>query len=95
MRRLSSAFAAFDAVRRERTQWFVRSSRDGCDLYEWANEEIGMDPQKCHEDIKTRSHKIWYFDIEGMLCELNMNMSVEEQLWSNRIEAVVWMKSCL
>ena len=69
---LSSAFATFDAVRRERTQWFVGSSRDVCDVYEWANKEIGVDPQKCYEDIKTRSHKIWYFDIEGMLREVEV-----------------------
>lgn len=30
----------------------------------------GEGPQKWYEDIKTRSHKIWYFDIEGMLCEV-------------------------
>lgn len=76
---LSTAFATFDTVRRERTHWFVKSSRDVCEVYEWANPETGNDIQKCYEDIKSRSHRIWYFDIEGMLHELE---EVYERQWA-------------
>ncbi|KAH8689527.1 salicylate 1-monooxygenase sala [Talaromyces proteolyticus] len=64
---LTAAFAAFDAVRRERTQWFVGSSRMICNVYELNNAETGNDMDKIYEEIKWRSHKIWHFDIDGML----------------------------
>ncbi|KAI9879286.1 MAG: hypothetical protein M1830_009016 [Pleopsidium flavum] len=64
---LSMAFDTFNAVRRERSQWLVNSSRSICEVYEWANPKTGKDPEKCLEEIKWRSHKIWYFDINGML----------------------------
>jgi len=66
---LRSAFETYDAVRRERSQWLVHSSRNICDVYEWNNPKTGSNPEKCLEEIKWRSHKIWYFNIEGMLLE--------------------------
>ena len=64
---LQNAFAVFDSVRRERTQWLVRSSRHVCDVYEWTAEGVGNDVNKCFEEIEWRSHRIWHFDIEKML----------------------------
>jgi salicylate hydroxylase len=64
---LSTAFDTFNAVRRERSQWLVNSSRGICEVYEWADPKTGNDPDKCFEEIKWRSHKIWNFDIDGML----------------------------
>ena len=64
---LSAGFEAFNAVRRERTQWFVDSSRHVCETYEWTNPETGSDPHRCFEDIKWRSDKIWFFDREAMI----------------------------
>ncbi|KAI0134359.1 hypothetical protein BJ170DRAFT_716867 [Xylariales sp. AK1849] len=66
---VAAALAAYDAVRRERTQWLVRSSREVSKTYEWANPDCGADPEKCLRDIEWRAHKIWHFDIEGMLAE--------------------------
>jgi salicylate hydroxylase len=66
---VAAALAAYDAVRRERTQWLVRSSREVSKTYEWANPECGDDPEKCLRDIEWRAHKIWHFDIEGMMAE--------------------------
>jgi salicylate hydroxylase len=67
---LQAAFAAFTAVRRERSQWLVQSSREACEIYEWNDCHCGSDMDKGYEEIKRRSHKIWYFDIEGMLKQL-------------------------
>ncbi|KAL4974121.1 hypothetical protein BDW66DRAFT_168077 [Aspergillus desertorum] len=67
---LSAALKAYSDVRHERSQWLVRSSREVCGTYEWINEEIGSDLEKGFEDVKTRSHRIWDFDIDGMLAEL-------------------------
>lgn len=67
---LEAAFASFSSVRHERSQWLVQSSREVCDIYEWKHPEFGTDMDRAHEEITRRSHRIWYFDIEGMLGEL-------------------------
>lgn len=67
---LRTAFNAYDAVRRERSQDFVYYSRNICDTFEWVNPETGSDTEKCFQEIKARFHKIWYFDIQGMLREV-------------------------
>jgi salicylate hydroxylase len=66
---IGAAFKIFDAVRRERSQWLVRSSRAICDVYEWADPKTRNDPEKCFAEIEWRSHKIWYFDYDGMVVQ--------------------------
>jgi salicylate hydroxylase len=67
---LNAAFVAYEAVRRERTHWFVISSRNICDVYEWQHPEIGRDFDKIFKEIEWRSHKIWYFDFKKMQQQL-------------------------
>ncbi|RAK87134.1 hypothetical protein BO79DRAFT_256629 [Aspergillus costaricaensis CBS 115574] len=67
---LETAFSVFSDVRYERSHWLVRSSREACDIYEWIDPACGQDMTKGHEEITRRSHKIWYFDVEGMSKEL-------------------------
>ncbi|KAL4955092.1 hypothetical protein BDW69DRAFT_182919 [Aspergillus filifer] len=67
---LGAALSAYSNVRHERSQWLVRSSREVCSTYEWVNPEIKGDLDAGYEDVKRRSHKIWYFDIDGMIGEL-------------------------
>ncbi|KAI1502216.1 hypothetical protein F5X99DRAFT_427610 [Biscogniauxia marginata] len=69
---LTAAFRAYDAARRDRSQWLVRSSRQVCQTYEWANPDCGSDPEKCLKDIEWRAHKIWYFDIDGMISDARL-----------------------
>lgn len=69
---LEAAFVSFDGVRRARCQWFVNSSRRITDLHqqqEWGIPEKLLEARSCFEEIKDRSHKIWYFDYKGMLEE--------------------------
>ncbi|KAH8807948.1 hypothetical protein F5884DRAFT_350010 [Xylogone sp. PMI_703] len=66
---LRAAFAAYDQVRRERTQWLVGSSRDVCETYHWINPQCGFDPDKCLADIRWRNHRIWHFDLDYMMGE--------------------------
>ncbi|PTU22074.1 hypothetical protein P175DRAFT_0477930 [Aspergillus ochraceoroseus IBT 24754] len=68
---IPAALKAFSTVRHERSQWLVRSSREVCETYEWNNPSCGSDMSKGYEDVKQRSHKIWYFDIDGMLADLD------------------------
>lgn len=68
---VEDAFVIYNDVRRERSQWLVNSSRDVCDIYEWIHPDTGTDWEKCEAEITRRSHKLWYFDIDAMLSEVN------------------------
>ncbi|KAI1775066.1 hypothetical protein F4818DRAFT_59993 [Hypoxylon cercidicola] len=67
---VAAALQTYDAVRPPRSRWLVQSSREVCDIYEWVHPATGEDFDKCLAEIKARSHRLWYFDIEGMLEEL-------------------------
>ena len=63
------AFAAYDAVRRERTQRVVRTSRECGEVYELRGEGIGDDLEALAEDVGTRYDWIWEYDVEAGLEE--------------------------
>ncbi|KAF5018298.1 hypothetical protein F66182_9723 [Fusarium sp. NRRL 66182] len=65
---LEAAFAAFDASRRERTQWLVQSSRFIGNAYEWRAEGVGRDFDKIEKEINERIAFISDIDI-GKACE--------------------------
>ncbi|KAI8632687.1 hypothetical protein F5Y19DRAFT_491333 [Xylariaceae sp. FL1651] len=66
---IKKALKVYDEVRRERSQWLVKSSREVCEIYEGKYPATGTDMDKCFAEIKERSHKLWYFDIEKMLAD--------------------------
>ncbi|GKZ24703.1 hypothetical protein AbraIFM66951_004115 [Aspergillus brasiliensis] len=67
---LEAAVKAYSRVRYERSQWLVRSSREVGWTYEWMNEDVGADMDRAFADIKERSHRVWYFDVEAMVAEV-------------------------
>ncbi|KAI7779908.1 hypothetical protein LA080_000231 [Diaporthe eres] len=69
-----AAFSAYDEVRRERSQWLVKSSREVSEIYEMTYPDTGRDMEKCLKEIERRSHKIWYFDYELMLKETRIGV---------------------
>lgn len=66
---LDSVFAAYDANRRERTQWLVRSSRRAGNLYEFLTRDVGRDFAKMEKELSERLGHIWNFDVEDSLRE--------------------------
>ncbi|EED22648.1 monoxygenase, putative [Talaromyces stipitatus ATCC 10500] len=66
---LNAALATYNAVRLERSQWLVESSRILGEIYEWQYKPTGRDKKKCEEEVYWRSHKIWDYDIGQMLQE--------------------------
>ena len=80
-RAIDAALAAYDAVRLERAQWLVQTSRFVGRMYEWQDETIGSDPKRCAEEIEWRSRKIWDYDVEGM-------MSQAHRAFEERVEAL-------
>lgn len=77
---LKAALQAFSNVRYDRSQWLVKSSREVCETYEWINPGCGRDMAKGFEDVKERSHKIWHFDIDGMVSELAREWHIQAQV---------------
>ncbi|ORY60855.1 uncharacterized protein BCR38DRAFT_526396 [Pseudomassariella vexata] len=63
---LAAAFLAYDAVRRERSQWVVQSSRHLGELYHWEDPVIGNDSVKMKEDLAWRYEKVTEFDWKKM-----------------------------
>jgi salicylate hydroxylase len=66
---IAAAFQAYSAVRLERSQWVVQSSRDMGDIYEWRYPATGRDPEKCKAEFEQRSRRLWDFDVEKMVGE--------------------------
>lgn len=62
---LERAFQAFDAVRRERTQKNVTTSKEGGMLYDF--ELLGDDLDRIQENFLSRMGWIWQVDLEGQL----------------------------
>jgi salicylate hydroxylase len=74
---IEKALRVYDKVRAPRSQWLVKSSREVCDIYEWNYPATGTDSEKCLAEITARSHKLWYFDITGMLVELEQGYETQ------------------
>ena len=64
---LSAAFEAYDAVRRERSQWLVRSSRRQGQKVKGLDPEIGKDFDKFKEDTGAFMEQFFYYDFRAML----------------------------
>ncbi|KAM3065984.1 hypothetical protein ACMFMG_009795 [Clarireedia jacksonii] len=64
---LEKVFHAYDAVRRPRSQKVVTTSRDAAAIYEFENEELGMDLQKIRERLERRFRWIWGEDLPAQL----------------------------
>lgn len=63
---LEAVFTTFDAIRRERTQWLVQSSRFIGDTYEWRAPGVGDDIAKVEAEINRRKAVITDFDVRQM-----------------------------
>jgi salicylate hydroxylase len=68
-RSLAAALQAYSAVRMERTQWLVQSSRDMGDIYHWRYPATGADSAKIKAEFERRARKVWDFDVDGMMAE--------------------------
>ena len=60
---LPNAFAAFDQVRRPRTQKIVTTSREAGELIAMKLPGVGNDLRKMREKLETRMHWIWHRDM--------------------------------
>lgn len=66
---IETAFRAYDAVRRPRTQKLVTTSRDAGELYELEKEGVWDDVDKLRENLGTRYKWVWEKKLEEDLAE--------------------------
>ncbi|RHZ46590.1 FAD-dependent oxidoreductase [Aspergillus thermomutatus] len=64
---IPAALQAFSAVRRERSQWLVQSSREMGVIFQWRDAAAGNDGERFRVEAEQRTHKIWDFDVDGMV----------------------------
>ncbi|EON68907.1 hypothetical protein W97_08165 [Coniosporium apollinis CBS 100218] len=64
---IESAFEAFDAVRRERTQRLVKTSREAGQLYDFELPGVLDDVEKIRKNLDGRMGWIWYEDMQAEL----------------------------
>lgn len=61
---LQNAFAAYDDVRRPRTQHVIRASRGTGRLFCGCDEDAGLEPKKLREVMPQRWRWIWDLDVK-------------------------------
>ena len=66
---LKKALETYNAIRLERAQWLVQTSREVGHIYQWQDPRVGSDHAKVAEEIDWRCRKIWHYDIENMMAE--------------------------
>ncbi|PSR97603.1 putative salicylate hydroxylase [Coniella lustricola] len=71
---LEVVFSAYDAHRRERTQWLVRSSRRAGNLYEWLAQGVGSNFKSMEKELAERLGYIWSYDIDNALREATKDL---------------------
>ena len=64
---IESAFRAYDAVRRLRSQKVVKTSRDAAAIYEFEDETLGVDLAKIQKRLEERYNWIWFEDLPQQL----------------------------
>lgn len=63
---VEAAFSVYDAVRRPRGEYLVRSSRFMGESYDFREPTIGGDIAKACDELNARNAKIWYVDVPQM-----------------------------
>ncbi|KAL5356301.1 hypothetical protein BJX96DRAFT_142602 [Aspergillus floccosus] len=64
---IPAALQAFSAVRIERSQWLVQSSREMGVIFQWRDPAAGNDGERFRAEAEWRTRKIWEFDANDMV----------------------------
>jgi 2-polyprenyl-6-methoxyphenol hydroxylase-like FAD-dependent oxidoreductase len=62
-----AALQVYNNVRYDRSQWIMDTSRVIGDVYEFRDPQCGSNHEKIAHEIHSRSHKIWDYDVDGMV----------------------------
>lgn len=69
---IPAALQAFSAVRLERSQWLVQSSREMGVIFQWRDPSAGNDGERFREEAEQRTSKLWDFDVDGMVEQIQL-----------------------
>ncbi|TPX21971.1 hypothetical protein DIZ76_015936 [Coccidioides immitis] len=69
---IPAALQAFSAVRLERSQWLVQSSREMGVIFQWRDPSAGNDGQRFKVEAEQRTSKVWDFDVDGMVDQIRL-----------------------
>ena len=75
---VTDAFLAYDAIRRERSQFGAECAHQTIETYSWRNPETGSDTEKIWQDLEKRWDEMWAFDQDAM--KENVIRDFEERL---------------
>jgi salicylate hydroxylase len=66
---VARALDVYNEARYRRTQHVVRETREACDLFQWRDPAAGKSPDIFGPAISAMFHKIWEYDVDGMVKE--------------------------
>lgn len=69
---IPAALQAFSAVRLERSQWLVQSSREMGVIFQWRDPSVGNDGERFRVEAELRTSKIWDFDVDSMVGQIKL-----------------------
>ncbi|KAE8326598.1 hypothetical protein BDV39DRAFT_193445 [Aspergillus sergii] len=69
---IPAALQAFSAVRLERSQWLVQSSREMGAIFQCRDPSAGSDGNRWRVEAEQRTNKIWEFDVDGMVEQIRL-----------------------
>ncbi|KAL2156752.1 hypothetical protein VTH82DRAFT_1498 [Thermothelomyces myriococcoides] len=69
VRLVEKALEVYNDVRYLRTQDVIHSSRKACDLFHWRDPAVARDPERFGKEITELFHRIWKYDVDGMVEE--------------------------
>lgn len=69
---IPAALQAFSAVRLERSQWLVQSSREMGVIFQWRDPSVGNDSERFRLEAELRTSKIWGFDVNSMIGQIQL-----------------------
>ncbi|RYP69022.1 hypothetical protein DL771_006348 [Monosporascus sp. 5C6A] len=69
---IPAALQAFSAVRLERSQWLVQSSREMGVIFQWRDPSAGNDGERFRVEAEQRTSKVWDFDVDGMVGQIRL-----------------------
>ncbi|KAI2613434.1 FAD/NAD(P)-binding domain-containing protein [Hypoxylon sp. NC1633] len=69
---IAAALQAFSAVRLERSQAVVQSSREMGVIFQWRDPAAGNDGEMFRVEAEQRTSKVWDFDVDGMVDQIRV-----------------------
>ncbi|CAK7212238.1 hypothetical protein SBRCBS47491_001391 [Sporothrix bragantina] len=67
---IPAALGAYNKIRYDRTQWLIKASREAVDMFQWKDPTRGQGWQGFGDEITSRFHSIWNYDLEKMQTEV-------------------------